>query len=469
MRRCLVAAAIVISTPLLADVNWVTISSDSNRRIEVDPASVRKEEGNKQVVLGRIVFDRELNDPRTGAYKSIEALTRYDCMKRTHTTLKRTWRSAEGELLREEEVRASAEMPVRTGSLDDKLLREVCRPKTAVAAQASAARLAEKAGDAAEDLRRANEAILQKEIDKEKAREKAAAKPIRKAAMPASEQAPDKVVEKVIEAVAKKPPMKLAGAPAESVAPAPRPRSRPASAKPVAPPDMAAARFHANVHWDYEGEGHPDNWSKLKPEFATCGSGKRQSPIDIRDGIRVDQPPIDFSWRPSEFRIVDNGHTLQVAVGGSGISLLGKRYELVQFHFHRPSEERIDGRGFEMVAHFVHKSEDGNLAVVAVLIERGVENPFIQTLWNYMPLERNRDVMPPGVAIDPGQFLPVDRAYFTYMGSLTTPPCTEGVQWLVMKQPVQASAEQVAIFSRLYRNNARPIQPTFGRLIKESR
>ena len=122
-----------------------------------------------------------------------------------------------------------------------------------------------------------------------------------------------------------------------------------------------------------------------------------------------------------------------------------------------------------MVAHLVHKADDGQLAVVAVLMERGSENPFIQTLWNNMPLEKNAPVEPPDLAINPQDFLPTARNYFTYMGSLTTPPCTEGVLWLVMKQPVQVSQEQIGIFSRLYRNNARPVQAAAGRLIKEGR
>ncbi|MDQ5903129.1 MAG: carbonic anhydrase, partial [Pseudomonadota bacterium] len=350
-------------------------------------------------------------------------------------------------LLREEEVKTAAEMPVRSGSLDDKLLREVCRPRTPVEAQSAAAKMAEKANEAALDLRKANDAMIQKEVQKE------VQKGMKTAALPAP---------------AKEAVHEPAAAPAAAVVHKPAPRPRPVR-RPAMDGAHESAQLHAHIHWDYEGEGRPDNWSKLKPEYGTCASGKRQSPIDIRDGIRVDQPPIDFAWRPSQFRIVDNGHTVQVAVGGSNLSLLGKNYELIQFHFHRPAEERINGRGFDMVAHFVHKSEEGRLAVVAVLMEKGVENPFVQTLWNYMPLEKNEDVAPPSVQVDPTSFLPADRSYYTYMGSLTTPPCTENVQWLVMKQPVQVSAEQIAIFSRLYRNNARPVQPNFGRLIKESR
>lgn len=449
LRKRLATAFIVAALPMVAEAAWVTISSDPNKRVEIDPSSVRKEEGGKQVVLGRVLFDKELSDPRTsGAYKSIEALTRYDCALRTYATIKRTWRKADGELLREEELKSPAEMPVRSGSLDDKLLREVCRPRSVAGAQSAATKMAEKANEAAVDLRRANDEMIQKEVQKG----------LKTAALPA----PAKVSAPAAH------PEPAAPAAAPKAAPRPHPVKRPVKA-PTPEAAHEPAVMHSHIHWDYEGEGRPDNWAKLKPEYAACASGMRQSPIDIRDGIRVDQPPISFGWRPSQFRIVDNGHTLQVAVGGSSLSLLGKNYELIQFHFHRPAEERINGRGFDMVAHFVHKSDDGKLAVVAVLMERGIESPFIETLWSYMPLEKNEDVAPPNVVIDPSLFLPQDRSYYTYMGSLTTPPCTENVQWLVMKQPVQVSAEQIAIFSRLYRNNARPVQPGFGRLIKETR
>ena len=149
--------------------------------------------------------------------------------------------------------------------------------------------------------------------------------------------------------------------------------------------------------------------------------------------------------------------------------MLGKTYELVEFHFHRPSEERVDGKSFDMVAHLVHKSADDKLAIVAVLLEKGMENPLIQTIWNNLPLERNEYVTPPGISIDLTQLLPTERGYYTYMGSLSTPPCTEGVLWLVLKQPQQISPEQLAIFARLYPHNARPIQASSGRMIKESR
>lgn len=232
------------------------------------------------------------------------------------------------------------------------------------------------------------------------------------------------------------------------------------AAKPVIKP------YHGD-HWSYEGETGPANWGR-KPEWAACGNGNRQSPIDLRDGMKVDLEQIVFDYKPSAFNVVDNGHTVQVTVGpGNYISLQNRSFELLQFHFHRPSEERINGKGFEMVVHLVHKDADGKLAVVAVLLERGKAQSMIQTVWNNLPLEKN-DVVTPSVVLDVTELLPARRDYFTYMGSLTTPPCSEGVLWLVMKQPVEASPAQMAIFSRLYPFNARPIQAHSGRVIKES-
>lgn len=222
------------------------------------------------------------------------------------------------------------------------------------------------------------------------------------------------------------------------------------------------------IHWSYEGEGGPEHWGDLKPEYIKCSTGKRQSPIDIRDGIAVDLQPIDFEYKISSFAVIDNGHTVQIEVGaGNSIQVMGRRYELRQFHFHRPSEERINGRQFDMVIHLVHRDSEGRLAVVAVLLDRGSVNPLMQTVWANLPLEKN-ELVPAQLAIDLNQLLPESRLYYTYMGSLTTPPCTEGVLWMVLKSPVQVSTQQINIFSRLYPMNARPVQPGHGRLIKES-
>ena len=259
-----------------------------------------------------------------------------------------------------------------------------------------------------------------------------------------------------------------AGADAHEAAPAARMGRARASAMPAAG-DLAEPPAAApSSHWDYSGAGGPDNWGRMKPEFATCSSGQRQSPIDIRDGIKVNLDPVQFDYKASGFRVIDNGHTVQVNVGaGNSIEVLGRRYDLIQFHFHRPSEERIDGKQFDMVIHLVHKDLEGRLAVVAVLLERGSAQAVVQNVWNNLPLEKGDEVAAKG-ALDLNALLPAERNYFTYMGSLTTPPCSEGVLWMVMKKPVQISAEQIGIFVRLYPMNARPIQSASSRLIKES-
>jgi carbonic anhydrase len=251
-------------------------------------------------------------------------------------------------------------------------------------------------------------------------------------------------------------PAKAAGKP-----PPARASSKAAGAPKPRPP--------ASIHWAYGGEGAPEHWGELKPDFRLCSIGTRQSPVDIRDGIRVDLAPIKFDYRHSGFAVLDNGHTVQVNIEpGNMLEVMGRRYELVQFHFHRPSEERINGRQFDMSAHLVHKDAEGRLAVLAVLLERGIDQPLVQAVWNNLPLEKMEPLKAQGL-LDPGQLLPEDRGYYTYMGSLTTPPCSEGVLWMVMRQPVQLSGQQIEVFARLYPMNARPVQQGSGRLIKQSR
>ena len=240
---------------------------------------------------------------------------------------------------------------------------------------------------------------------------------------------------------------------------------RAAVVKAAPPPPPPVAR---GTHWSYEGDSGPANWSKINVDWAKCGNGSRQSPIDIRDGMKVELEQISFDYHPSSFNVVDNGHTVQVGVsGGNYITVQNRMFELQQFHFHRPSEERINGKAFEMVVHLVHRDAEGRLAVLALLLERGAPQATIQTVWNNLPLEKF-ETMQPTILLDPAEMLPARRDYYTYMGPMSSPPCSEGVLWLVMKQPVQASPAQMALFSRLYPLNARPIQPANGRIIKES-
>ena len=223
-----------------------------------------------------------------------------------------------------------------------------------------------------------------------------------------------------------------------------------------------------DAHWTYTGETGPSVWGGLKPEFQLCAVGKRQSPIDIRGGIAVDLDPVQFDYRGTGFNVIDNGHTVQANLGsGNSIQVGGRRYELVQFHFHRPSEERVNGRQYDMSVHLVHKDPEGRLAVVGLLLERGAAQSVVQSVWNNLPLEKGEEQITDDV-IDLNHLLPAERGYYTYMGSLTTPPCSEGVLWMVMRQPVQVSQSQIDIFSRLYPMNARPVQSASGRLIKQS-
>lgn len=251
--------------------------------------------------------------------------------------------------------------------------------------------------------------------------------------------------------------------------PAAAPRPRPAAA-PVARPAQTGGHGSAkgSLHWSYSGDAGPQAWGGMRPEFSACAKGERQSPIDIREGLAVDLEPIAFQYRPSAFSVIDNGHTVQVNMApGNFMDVGGRRYELLQFHFHRPSEERIDGRQFELSVHLVHKDAEGRLAVVGVLLGKGAAQPVVQTVWNNLPLEKHQDIRA-RAQLDPSELLPTDRRYYTYMGSLTTPPCSEGVQWVVMRQPVAASPEQIELFSRLYPMNARPVQSAAGRRILQS-
>lgn len=408
---------------------WHAVFVEPGRRVEIDQASVRKMNDGKVQAYGRILFERALPDAVSGGtYQILEALNAYDCDKRTFATHRRLYRKDEKSLLRDEASLKKTELPVRSGTLDEKLLRAACLPG-ATELKTSFSTAVAKAKAAAEPGAEPRKELLRTEFG-------GGPKTVAQAAPAAS--SPSRP--------AARPVRKTPGKEAAVSAPAPE-----------------------HLEWSYEGRGGPQNWGQLSPENKLCDSGKRQSPIDLRDGIRVDLPTIGFSYRPSLFRLIDTGQTVQAAVSDNRISLLGKTYELIQFHFHRPAEERINGRSYEMSVHLVHRAYDGQLAILAVPIERGSEHPLIQTLWNHLPLEPHLDVHPPGVAIDLNQLLPEQRGYYTYMGSLTTPPCSEGVLWLVMQSPIQVSAEQIGIFSRLHPNNVRPIQPQNGRLIKESR
>lgn len=224
----------------------------------------------------------------------------------------------------------------------------------------------------------------------------------------------------------------------------------------------------ATHHWSYEGPEGPEHWGDLDPSFATCKSGHHQSPINIpATTIKGESlPPIHFDYKLTPLHVTDNGHTVMVTwAPGSTIRVGSAVYELQQVHFHHPSEERIDGKSFPMDAHFVHKDKDGKLAVVAILFQDGAANPTLAVVFGHLPSRQGSDEAPRGVDVNAALMLPSKASYFTFEGSLTTPPCTEGVTWFVLRQPVTASAEQLAAFARRYPSDARPVQPLNGRTI----
>lgn len=219
---------------------------------------------------------------------------------------------------------------------------------------------------------------------------------------------------------------------------------------------FAAAAGPAAHHWSYAGAEGPAHWG------GTCKTGRAQSPLDMKTAAAKAEklPPLVFDYRPAPLHIIDNGHTVQVDVEpGSSLNVGHEHYSLVQFHFHKPSEEAIDGRHYAMVAHFVHRNAKGELAVVAVLLKAGEDNPLVDTLWRNVPHQKGREEVLHAIVINPAQLLPVNRAYFSYRGSLTSPPCTEGVRWFVIKSPSSIGLNQIVAFGKLYPMNARPVQP----------
>ena len=221
-------------------------------------------------------------------------------------------------------------------------------------------------------------------------------------------------------------------------------------------------------HWGYTGEAGPENWSKLDAKFAMCGEGRNQSPIDLANLVKADLKPLTFEYKAGATDIVNNGHTIQVnCEAGSFLTVDGHPFELKQFHFHSPSENRIRGRAFPLEGHLVHADKDGNLAVIAVMFEQGAANPLLGKLWGRMPAKDGEKIaLPAGLSVT--QMLPAGHDYYRYNGSLTTPPCTEGVWWLVLKRPATVSKAQIEQFSKTlgFANN-RPVQPLNARPVLE--
>ncbi|HEY0704572.1 MAG TPA: carbonic anhydrase family protein [Candidatus Acidoferrales bacterium] len=237
-------------------------------------------------------------------------------------------------------------------------------------------------------------------------------------------------------------------------------------------PHLAGAQSKpSEPQWGYAGADGPDHWGDLDSSFAACKAGTRQSPIDIKDATESpDLAPIRFDYKLSPLKIVNNGQTIRVDYEvGSGIVVNGISFPLTQFHFHHRSETEIDGQKFDMELHLVHQDPAaGRIAVVAILIKSGAENALLRDLLSHAPSKVGEEVEKKKVVINAAGFLPADQNYYVFDGSLTTPPCSEGVRWYVLKQPIEASPWQIAAFAKLYPNNARPVEPLNGRTLLQS-
>lgn len=227
--------------------------------------------------------------------------------------------------------------------------------------------------------------------------------------------------------------------------------------------------------WTYEGATGAEHWGDLDPEYAACKTGKEQSPIDIGSAEKADLRHLRFEYKSEPLKyLINNGYTIRVnyhdsAAQGNFLIVGDKRYQLTQFHFHRPSEEYVHGKPYDMEVHFMHQASDGEIAGVTVFLKAGRANATVQQIWEHMPKTKGSEQEIAGVELNPAGLLPRDAAYYMYMGSITAPPCTEGVTWLVLKTPVEISPEQINAFAALYPHDVRPLQPLNGRVVKESR
>ncbi len=223
-----------------------------------------------------------------------------------------------------------------------------------------------------------------------------------------------------------------------------------------------------SAHWGYEGEAGPEHWGGLSADFKVCELGVEQTPIDIRGATRAELTGVAPSFQPMPLKILNNGHTIQAnCAPGSRTVINGQPFDLLQFHFHHPSEHLLSGKAFDLELHFVHRSEKGQLAVLGIFITPGAENAALAPIWAAMPKEAGEE-QAMGTTITPADLLPADRGFFRYQGSLTTPPCSEGVLWTVFKSPIEASPAQIRQFAELFPVNARPAMPLNQRFLLES-
>ncbi|MCP1660950.1 carbonic anhydrase [Neisseria perflava] len=231
----------------------------------------------------------------------------------------------------------------------------------------------------------------------------------------------------------------------------------------------AAFAEEGHTHWGYTGHESPESWGSLSPEFQTCGQGKNQSPVNITttDTVSARLPRLKFHYQPAAVKLTDNGHSIQAdySDGSNTLEVGGHTYTLKQFHFHVPSENVIKSQSFPMELHLVHADAQGNTLVLAVLYEQGKENTRLNALWQNLPEQAGQSVALPQ-AFNAATLLPKRHGYYRFEGSLTTPPCSEGVTWIVLKHYDSVSPAQAQRFEKIIGTpNNRPVQPLNARII----
>lgn len=441
------AGLLVLAAPLRAADAWVLVLSENDRVIEVDRDSIIESDSGSKVAWARMRLPEA--EAIAAGYAAVHALNRYDCINRSFLTVRRRYVDGRNLIVNEEDVIDAAPVEVTRSRVDDALWREVCRPYVQQV-EDDITRLARDAERIASVLG-----------------ERPASQPEPAAAVtPAAARSPAEV-EPPVPVAAVPPPAARTSAvpspdPAPSSAPA-EPSSRPAApaAMPLPVPPAGGA-----AQWDYVGARGPAHWGRMRPDWAACADGQRQSPIDIRDALQVDLQPVVFDYRPTYFRVTDTGRQLEVRVGeGLSAVIRGERYALVAIRLHRPGQEHVDGRSFDLSLDLVHRAADGRMAVVTLLAEAGGKpHPVLQTWLGNLPLEHGEHFVA-DAAVDLSALLPAGRAHYLYMGSLSIPPCTEGVLQVVMREPISVSWDQFRVLSSLHPPSARPLQANNARRI----
>lgn len=500
--RLRLAASLVALTaiePGVAADTWETIGRDRDREVQIDRSTILQSDGSTKVAWARIVLSPA--EAEKEGYASIKALNRFDCFNRSFNTVKRVYLDAQNLVLREDAVVDQRPVLAARNSIDERLWREICNPGGSPAGGASLQSLAEEASKAAASAAASAQAARTptpapprtptpvRTPTPRPSPTVAAAPTATPTPLPAPTPSPTPTNAPIVAPApldmaertppltpspsatpASKPqdePQRLS--PSPTPRPAPTPRVARSEREPKAParkPVTQAARAPSPA-WSFSGDTGPLVWGMMRPEWRVCADGRRQSPIDLDGALEVELEPVVFSYHPSRFRVLDTDQTLVVQLEDRDLHarVRGERYVLEQLRFQHPVLERIDGLQPDMAVQLHHRSESGRMLIVQVLMVAG-ETPsdFVSTVWGNLALERNAAYRP-GVELDLAQLIPADPSHYLYAGSLTTPPCTEGVTWVVMRTPHAFSAAQRDVYARMFPVSARPPQPVHDRRV----